>query len=102
MCKYADLDKGQCFITYQVCPYLYFCNKIQKYKFSSLAPSNCKIKRNMEIPEGYYQVCFERRGELYIDVNGVIEIIQNPYDFTPLYVKMNKLKSGVWKIKSAK
>ena len=64
MCKYADLDKGQCFIT--------------------------------------YQVCFERRGKLYIDVNGVIEIIQNPYDFTPLYVKMNKLKSGVWKIKSAK
>ena len=62
-------------------------------------PINCKVKDKAEIPEGYYKVCFEKRGSLYIDMNGHVEIIPNPFDDVPLYVKATKLKNGTWKIR---
>lgn len=62
-------------------------------------PTNCKVKKQQEIPEGYYRVCFEKRGNLYIDYNGHIEIIHNPFDSIPLFVKVIKLKSGKWRLK---
>ena len=62
-------------------------------------PMNCKVKQQAEIPEGYYKVCFEKRGNLYIDFNGHIEIISNPFDIVPLYVKATKLKNGKWRLK---
>lgn len=62
-------------------------------------PINCKVKENAEAPEGYYKVCFEKRGNLYIDVNGYIEIVKNPFDNVPLYVKVIKLKNGKFKLK---
>lgn len=102
MCEYSNLSNGQCDVTKQICPYLYFCNKKQIYKENSAMPLNCKIKEKVEIPKGYYKVCFERKGRLYIDVNNIIEIIENPYDFQPNYVKMAKLKNGKWKIKECK
>lgn len=102
MCEYSDIGNGQCKVSKDICPYLYFCNKRQVYKENSAMPSNCKVKQNLEIPKGYYKVHFERRGNLYVSVNGIVEIIPNPYDFVPVYVKMNKLKNGAWKIKDAK
>ena len=48
-------------------------------------PINCKVKENAEAPEGYYKVCFEKRGNLYIDVNGHIEIVKNPFDNVPFW-----------------
>ena len=62
-------------------------------------PINCKVKENAEAPEGYYKVCFEKRGNLYIDINGHIEIVKNPFDNVPLYVKVIKLKNGKFKLK---
>lgn len=102
MCEYSNLSNGQCNITKNICPYVYFCNKKQIYKRNSAMPSNCKIKESIEIPKGYYKVCFERRGKLYISVNDVIEIVSNPYNFTPIYIKMTRMKNGNWKIKDAK
>lgn len=62
-------------------------------------PENCKVKKKVATPDGYYKVCFEKRGRLYIDMNGHVEIIPNPFDDVPLYVKATKLKNGTWKLK---
>ena len=63
-------------------------------------PENCKVKQNLEAPEGYYKVCFEKRGNLYVDMNGHVEIIKNPFNKVPTYVKAIKLKNGNWRLKS--
>ena len=93
MCDQANLQEGKCRVNGDVCPYLYYCNKIQAYKESSFMPND------KEIPKGMYKVRFERSGSLYVSVDGQIVIVDNPTDHTPMYVKMTKLKSGKWKIK---
>ena len=97
MCNY--INNNQCMITKESCPYMYYCTKEAKWKPNKAMSSNCKIKQKTDIPEGYYKVCFEKRGNLYIDMNGHIEIIQNPFDDIPLYVKAIKLKNGTWKLR---
>lgn len=62
-------------------------------------PSSCKIKEKTIVPKGVYKVCFERHRKLYINKDGYIEIVDNPFDYTPTYVKMTKTKSGKWKLK---
>lgn len=99
MCNYVDIKTGNCNINKKICPYVYFCNKIKSYKPNKAMPINCKIKQVNEIPKGFYKVCFERKGNLYISINGHIEIIPNPFNEIPLYVKAIKLKNGKWKIK---
>ena len=64
-------------------------------------PSNCKVKEQAEIPKGYYKVCFERRGKLYIDIDNNVKIVPNPFDYVPLYVKVTKYKNGNIKIRQA-
>lgn len=81
------------------CPYMYYCNKEKRWKPMNNMPLNCKVKQIKSIPNGFYKVCFEKRGNLYIDFNGHIEIIPNPFDEVPLYVKATKLKTGKWKLK---
>lgn len=53
----------------------------------------------VEIPKGYSKVCFEKRGKLYVNVDGVIRIIPNPFDHVPQFVKAYQLKSGAWRVK---
>lgn len=103
MCEYLDIEgnKGRCKVTNQICPYAYFCNKTGTWKPSSHMPAKCKVKEQADIPKGYYQVCFERKGNLYVDIEGCIQIIPNPFDNVPLYVKATKLKSGKWRLKKA-
>lgn len=99
MCNYVNIEEGKCKITKNICPYLYFCNKTKSYKPNASMPSNCKIKKNFEVPNGCYKVCFERKGKLYVSIEGHIEIIPNPFDTVPLYVKATKLKTGKWRLK---
>ena len=99
MCNYVNIEEGKCKITKNICPYLYFCNKTKSYKPNASMPSNCKIKQNFELPNGCYKVCFERKGKLYVSIDGHIEIIPNPFDTVPLYVKATKLKTGKWRLK---
>ena len=98
MCKYI-VDKNICSILKQNCPYVFFCTKVNEWRELKTMPKNCKIKNQAETPQGYYKVCFEKRGNLYVDMNGHIEIIPNPFDEIPLYVKATKLKNGNWKLK---
>ena len=99
MCNYVVIEEGKCKITKDICPYLYFCNKIKSYKPNASMPSNCKVKQNFEVPNGYYKVCFEKKGNLYVEVDGYIRIVANPYDTTPQYVKVYKTKAGEWKVR---
>ena len=98
MCNYI-INNNVCKILNKNCPYMYFCNKENIWKPSLSMPKNCKIKQQIEAPQGYYKVYYEKRGNLYIDINGHIEIVQNPFDNVPLYVKATKLKSGKWRLK---
>lgn len=97
MCRYKDLSNGKCGISGEICPYLYFCSKIQQYKESQRMPKICKVMERYEAPKGAYKVAYEKRGALYVEVNDTIVIVDNPYDYTPSYVKMN-VKEGDWKV----
>ena len=96
MCQY--LKENQCSLLNNVCPWSYYCNKDETWKFKKEG-EYCKIKLNADIPKGYYKVCFERKGNLYISINNQIQVIPNPFNEIPLYVKVYKLKNGQWKLK---
>lgn len=99
MCEYVN--KNICSITKGVCPYVYFCNKTLSWKESKNMPTNCKVKENhSNIPKGCYSVAFERKGQLYVNIKGIIYSFDNPYnDEIPKYVKAQKNKQGEWIIK---
>lgn len=97
MCNY--LNKNICLITNSNCPFVYYCNKIKNWKILSSMPKKCKIQEKIEIPKGFYKVIMERKGYLYVEINGQTYKILNPFDNVPLYVKATKLKNGNWKLK---
>ena len=47
MCNF--LKENQCSILLNICPWVYFCNKEQKWKFK-LEGNSCKVKNNNTIP----------------------------------------------------
>ena len=97
MCNMANEDK--CSVTNSACPYMYFCTKKNIWRPLKSMPDDCKIKKNTEVPKGYSRVCFERHHNLYVDIDGVIQVIPNSFDNVPLFVKATKMKSGKWKLK---
>lgn len=101
MCKYVDYKEGKCNISSRNCPYMYYCNKSLSYKESRNMPKNCKVALEAERPEGSYEVCFCRHGNLYVQVGDYVEIVPNPYEYVPQYIKMVKTKNGKWRIKNA-
>lgn len=92
MCEYVS--ENQCRITHEVCPYVYYCEKIQSFKPSTNMPLNCRIKEKAEIPKGYYKVVNVRKDWLYIDYNDITIKVKNPFDIAPVYVKVSKVKDG--------
>ena len=97
LCNYVE--GNNCSLTGKICPYVYFCTRKNVWLPLKSMPNNCKVKENLTIPRGYYKVCFERHHNLYINMNGKIEIIPNPYEDTPIFVKVTKTKAGQWRIK---
>lgn len=97
MCEYVE--NNNCRITQKCCPYMYFCYKSNSWKPSKAMPVDCKIKKMAKIPEGYCYVRMERKGYLYVDIDGYTYKILNPFTEVPLYVKATKLKNGKWRLK---
>lgn len=64
-------------------------------------PKECNVKSQaVEIPKGCYPVSFEKKGKLYVNMNGVIKIFDNPYrSEIPEYVKVQKNKQGEFYIR---
>lgn len=96
MCKY--LQTNLCLLTKEQCPWVFFCNREQKWKPNRAMPSKCKVKENLEIPEGYCKVVFERHGYLYVNLGTEVKKILNPFNDVPLYVKVKKTKKGKYKL----
>lgn len=100
MCNFLKLnDKGKCSVLNNQCPYVYFCTQTNSWRENKYFPKSCKVAEKAEIPKGYYKVCFEKRGNLYIDVDNYIRIIPNPFKEIPKYVKAYKKRNGEWAIK---
>lgn len=97
MCSFIK-DNNQCKITNTQCPFIYYCIKKQIWKPLN-GMENCKVKNQNNIPKGYYKVCFERHGNLYIDIDNVIKIVPNPFETVPLFVKLIVYKNGKIKLK---
>ena len=96
MCNY--LHNNQCTIIKSICPWAYYCNKKSQWLFKSEG-SECKVLKNQSKPDGYFCVRFEKHGYLYVDMEDHVEVIQNPFDEVPLYVKASKMKNGKWRLK---
>ena len=96
MCEYVKINK--CSITDDVCPFMYFCERKQIWKPNRAMPTHCKVAMNVDIPHGYNRVVMVRKNKLYIDMGETKICLDNPFETTPLYVKVTKTKSG-YKIK---
>ena len=97
MCEYIIFE-NTCHLTNQQCPYMFYCNSEKRWKPNKIMPTKCKVKQNMEIPQGYNKVLFERRGYLYVDLGKEVKKILNPFNDIPSYVKVKKNKKGIYKL----
>lgn len=97
MCEHVS--GRMCNLTHEECPYTYYCTKSQMWLPSKAMPSICRVKVQAQVPDGYYRVCFERNGNLYVDIDGNISVISNPFDDVPQYVKATLTKSGNWRLR---
>lgn len=97
-CKVVNYDKYcTCAIDGNYCPFVRRCTKEMRWvELDSMA--TCVIRRDKM--KG--NVRFEKNGYLYVDVDGVVMKIKNPYDTTPQNVKVYKDKDGDIKIKKSK
>ena len=97
MCEYVD--NNVCQITQSVCPWRYLCPDTGTWRDNKYIPANCKVKQQIDAPTGYCRVREERKGWLYIDLGEQTIRVKNPFDHTPLYVRVKQLKSGEYKIR---
>lgn len=96
MCEYTYQNK--CSLTNDICPYVYWCNRLRIWKPLTAMPEICNIKKSYEVPKGYYRVRQERKGFLYVDIDNQTYKIENPFNYIPEFIKIVKTKSG-FKIK---
>lgn len=96
MCEFAEENK--CVITNNVCPFIYWCDKLQTWRANKYMPTNCKTKTNTVRHKGKYRVRECRKGYLYVDIDDRTYKILNPFDFVPDYVDVQK-RGGEYQIK---
>ena len=96
MCEYAK--DNICTVNNGICPFVYWCDKLQIWRANKYMPTNCKMKPNTVRHKGKYQVKDCRKGFLYVDIDGAIYKILNPFDFVPDYVDVQK-REGKFQIK---
>ena len=97
MCEYSIENK--CKITKENCPFVYWCDKFQMWKPNKYMPKNCKVKQmNVNQYNGKYKVGFHHNGYLYVNINNEPHKLENPFNFIPDYVEIEK-KDGVYIVK---
>ena len=84
-CKYR-YEGNQCKAMNSECPFVYYCGRIQAYKELERAKFGCKYMNEVEIPEGYKKVEYERHGYLYVDMGDGVVKIPNPFEDIPQFV----------------
>lgn len=100
MCQYRK--QKMCSKTNTVCPWAFWCGTIHDYKDRDSCNTYCKIlkeEREKEKPKGFHEVKFERHGFLYVDFNGLVIKVKNPFENIPKFVKIKKEKTSYKVIK---
>lgn len=98
MCEYAN--KNICRLSQDVCPFMYFCTKINGWRPNPNMPVNCRVKLSYQVPPGKYLVRMVRGKYLYVDTGKETYKVENPFtDNVPAYVELIKGKEG-YKIKT--
>ena len=100
MCEYRINNK--CSLTEVICPWAFWCGAIRDYKERDSYKTYCNILKNeieKEKPKDCYKVNFERHGYLYVDFNGSIIKVKNPFEDIPKFVKIKKTKASYKVIK---
>jgi hypothetical protein len=92
-CKYR-YEGNKCKAINSICPFVYYCGKINGYKELERAKSGCKYMNEVEIPDGYKKVEYERHGYLYVNLGDFVLKVENPFDDIPQFVKVIKTKTG--------
>lgn len=85
-----------------ICPYVYWCNKIDDWRPLRDTQDTCKLRTNDDVPKSASVVRFEKKGKLYIENENSVIAIDNPFDFVPKYVTLMKGKNGVFYINKKK
>ena len=96
-CKYR-YEGNQCKAMNSECPFVYYCGRIQAYKELERAKFGCKYMNEVEIPEGYNKVEYERHGYSYVEMGNEVITIRDLFEDIPQFVKVSKTKNG-YKVK---
>lgn len=96
MCEFAIENK--CKIDQNICPWMYWCDKLQIWRPNKYMPKNCNVKNNVKSTKGKYKVRDYRKNFLYVDIGDITYKLLNPFDFIPDYVDVEK-RNGVYKVK---
>lgn len=94
-------DKNNCKKMNNICPWVFWCSKINGWKERAGMEKYCKYLKNKDVPNGYFLVAFEKKGYLYINMEDETIKIKNPFNYIPDFVKIYKSKDE-WKIRKEK
>ena len=100
MCEYRINNK--CSLTEVICPWAFWCGAIHDYKQRDSYKTYCNILKKeieKEKPKGFHEVKFERHGFLYVDFDGLVIKVKNPFENIPKFVKIKKEKTSYKVIK---
>lgn len=75
----------------KICPFVRWCNNSECWKPLD-SQENCRLRSKFEIPQGASRVRFEKKGNLYIEVENSVIVLKNPFTFVPKYVTLYKSK----------
>lgn len=95
MCEFVEENK--CKLNCLPCPWVYWCDKVQGWRENKYMPKDCKMKKSVQ-HKGKYKVRNFRKGFLYVDIEDNTYKIENPFDFIPDYVDVQK-RNGIYRIK---
>ena len=93
MCDYVAINK--CKISGEICPFIYFCTKVNAYTPMPSMPKHCKVAKGANIPVGTLPVRMCRKNQLYVDIDGQTKVFNNPFNFIPLWVRIEKDKEEI-------
>jgi len=88
-----------CKQTDNICVYQYYCPQVKKYKLNN-REGGCIMynKEKKTLNKNQYNVRFEKRGILFVEIDNYVQEFKNPYDYIPESVELARV-NGEWFIK---
>lgn len=96
--KCNNREDNKCLINNNTCPWVYWCDKVNGYKWLKNAPEECNLMPKAEDKN----VLFERRGYLYVEYKGEVVKVKNIFNYIPIKVSVVKGRNGKYRIKGDK